>query len=102
MNLLKLDDINKLELAKFMHRVVNKNLPQNFESFFTRLNDMHDYKLRSVKKQTFYSKLTKTAKYREWITNSGTELWKGISPDVKNLPYKSFAKKYKSLIVDSY
>ena len=102
LNLLRLDDIYKLELAKFMHRAVNKNLPQNFEFHFTRINEMHPYNLRSIRKQAFYSKLTKTAKYRNWITNSGISLWKDIPSNVKDLSYKSFAKKYKTMIVDSY
>ena len=76
MNLLKLDDIRKLELAKFMHRAVNKNLPENFEFYFTRINQMHPYPLRSINFQAFYEKPTNTAKYQKWITNSGVELWK--------------------------
>ena len=102
MNLLKIEDIFLLELAKFMHRAHSKNLPSNFETYFTRIEDMHNYNLRSIKNKTFYTKSTNTAKYRKWLTNSGVELWKTITPELKNLSYKCFSQKYKQNIVDSY
>ena len=90
MELLKLEDIYKLELAKFMHRAESKSLPENFESYFTRIETMHSYNLRSIQNKTFYTKSTNTAKYRNWLTNSGVNLWKNISSEMKTLPYKSF------------
>ena len=102
MNLLKIEDIFSLELAKFMHRAHSNNLPSNFETYFTRIEDMHNYNLRSIKNKTFYTKSTNTAKYRKWLTNSGVELWKTITPELKNLSYKCFSQKYKQNIVDSY
>ena len=64
MELLKIEDIFKLELAKFMHRAESKTLPENFESYFTRIETMHSYNLRSIRNKTFYTKSTKIAKYR--------------------------------------
>ena len=63
---------------------------------------MHSYNLRSIRNKTFYSKSANTAKYRSWLTNSGVNLWQGISSEMKKLPYKSFADKYKQNIIDSY
>ena len=62
LDLLRLDDIYQLELAKFMHRAYNKDLPQNFDVYFTRIEDMHSYNLRSIHNKTFYSKTSKTKK----------------------------------------
>ena len=102
MELLKIEDIFKLELAKFMHRADSKNLPENFENYFTRIESMHNYNLRSIQNKTFYSKTTKTAKYRNWLTNSGVDLWQSVTSEMKKLPYKNFAEKYKQNIVESY
>ena len=88
-----------------MYRAVNKDLPQNFEFYFTRIENMHRYKLRSIKSKTFHSKAakkTKTVKYRNWITNSGVDVWNDIPAHFKNLGYKPFAKKFKTSIIDSY
>ena len=105
MDILKIQDVYKLEQGKFMHRTHSKNLPENFENYFTRIENMHNYPLRSIKKDTFYAKPVnsiKTAKYRNWLTNSGVELWQKLNFEMKNLPYKSFAKQYKKDILDSY
>ena len=102
MEILKLQDVFKLELGKFMHRAHSKNLPENFENHFIRIENMHSYNLRSIRNKTFYTKATNTIKYRKWLTNSGVELWKNLDPEIKNLPYKAFAKKYKKEILDSY
>ena len=63
---------------------------------------MHSYNLRSIKNKTFFTKFTNTAKYKNWLTNSGVELWKNISPEMKKLPLKSFESEYKKNIIGSY
>ena len=93
MNLLKIEDIFLLELGKFMHRANSNNLPTNFDAYFTRIENMHSHNLRSIKNKTFYSKFSKTNKYKNWLTNSGVDLWKKIDPGLKTLSYKGFAKK---------
>ena len=102
MNILKLEDIKKLELGKFMHRAHSKQLPENFENHFTRIENMLNFKLRSVKTKTFFTKSTNTEKYRNWLTNSGVQLWKDLNPELKSLPYKRFAKQFKNDILVSY
>ena len=102
MNILKLEDIKKLELGKFMHRAHSKQLPENFENHFTRIENMLNFKLRSVKTKTFFTKSTNTEKYRNWLTNSGIQLWKDLNPELKSLPYKRFAKQFKNDILVSY
>ena len=102
MDILPIEDIYKLELGKFMHRVHAKNLPENFENYFKRIQNMHNYPLRSIRNKAFYPKSTNTAKYQNWLTNAGVELWWDLDPGIKNLPYKSFAQKYKQNLLDTY
>ena len=102
MNILKIEDICLLELGKFMHRVNSNDVPSNFENYFTRIENMHSYNLRSIRNKTFYTKHVNTNKYKNWLTNSGVNLWEKIDPEMKKLSYKVFAKKYKEYIVDSY
>ena len=63
---------------------------------------MHSYSLRSIRNKTFYSKHANTQKYRNWLTNSGVDLWQDIPLEMKKMPYKSFAEKYKQDIIKSY
>ena len=43
LNLLKLNDIYKLELAKFMYKFYNNNLPIVFQNRFTKNEKIHTY-----------------------------------------------------------
>ena len=37
LNVLKLPDLHKLEIAKFVHRFMNNTFPQSFSNFFTKI-----------------------------------------------------------------
>ena len=42
-NILQLKEIYELELAKFMHRAANGDLPENLNQMFTRISSTHRY-----------------------------------------------------------
>ena len=46
LKILKLDEIYKLELAKFMHNLHHNNLPFIFKRQFTYLTNWHTHKTR--------------------------------------------------------
>ena len=46
LNLLKLNDIYKLELAKFMHKLYNNNLPIVFQNRFAKIEKVYTYVTR--------------------------------------------------------
>ena len=91
-----------LNYIQILQNNKSKTLPENFENYFTRIENMHSYNLRSIRNKTFYTKSTKTIKYRNWLTNAGVNLWKDITSEMKMLPYKSFSNSYKKNIVESY
>ena len=43
---LKLDDVIKMELAKFMFKFNNKMLPNSFNNYFLWLDKIHKYNTR--------------------------------------------------------
>ena len=102
MNLLKTEDICKLEMAKFMHRLYNKELPNAFNEHFTRIDSMHTYNLRSVKSKVFYSKFARSNQYKSWVTHAGVDLWSKIDTSLKELSLKSFSLQFKKDIINSY
>ena len=102
MNLLKTEDIYKLEMAKFMHKLNNNQLPIAFSSHFTRIDSMHSYNLRSTKTKVFYTKKTNTKQYKSWITQSGVELWSAIDPSVKELSLKTFSFQFRKNLIQTY
>ena len=102
LNLLKTEDIYKLEMAKFMHRLNNNELPVGFRNHFTRIDSMHSYNLRSIKTKVFYTKNANTKQYKSWITHAGVELWSVIEPNIKQLSLKTFSFQYRKNIIESY
>ena len=102
MSLLKTEDIYKLEMAKFMYRMYHKQLPNAFNNYFTRIDSMHTYQLRSVKNKVFYTKTASTKQYKSWVSHAGVELWSKIDPSIKELSFKSFSLQLKKDWINEY
>ena len=61
LNLLKLNDIYKLELPKFMHKLYNNNLPIVFQNRFAKIEKIHTYATRGANKSNYFlSRINKT------------------------------------------
>ena len=101
-NILQLNDIFQLELAKFMHRASSDDLPQNLNHMFTCISSVHRYPTSSSRKRVFVKPLTNKAIYRNWISSTGISLWEKIDPALKKMSYLSFKKAYRSHIIDCY
>ena len=102
LKILQLEDIRQLELAKFMHKSVNNKLPSTFNSFFTKIENMHSYKLRSIKTQVYYPPKYKTAKCRNSYKLAGIQLWQKLDPKLKKLELKTFSSKLKKILISKY
>ena len=102
MDLLKTEDIYKLEMAKFMYRLYHKELPNAFNEHFTRIDTMHSYQLRSVKTKVFYTKSARSKQYKSWVTHAGVELMSQIDSSLKDLSLKSFSLQLKKDIINNY
>ena len=102
MNLWKTKDIYTLEMAKFMYRMHNNQLPETFRNYFIRIDSMHSYNLRSTSSRVFYSKHTYRHQYKNWFSNAGVVLWGNIDASLKNLSLKSFSSKLRNIIIESY
>jgi len=49
LNLLKLNEMHNFELAKFMYKFHNKQLPKLFDELFLKVNNTHNYSTRYAK-----------------------------------------------------
>ena len=70
-NILELKDIYQLELAKFMHKAANNDLPYNLNQMFTRISSMRRYPTSSSRKRVFAKPIAKKSMYSKWMTSSG-------------------------------
>ena len=95
-NILVLQDIFKLELAKFMFKARNNSLPENLNNIFIRP--------RHPRQRDFLIPLT----HNNWGETSlkfcGPKLWETIDSELKskNISIKTFAREYKKTLLDAY
>ena len=54
MKILKVKDIFKREIAKFMYSYYYSMLPENFDNYFRYASKHHDYKTKSITADNLY------------------------------------------------
>ena len=92
LNLLKLNDIYKLELAKFMHKLYNNNLPNVFQNRFAKTEKIHtNVTKESNKSNYFLSRVNKTVGQNK-LEYRGVKLWNQISEKLKCKSFNLFKK----------
>ena len=86
LNLLKLNDIYKLELAKCMYQLHHGTLPKLFYDRFIKLSAIHNYSTRQKQNLEYFKPQINKVIGREMLTHrSCSHLWKEIKPSIKNL-----------------
>ena len=53
-NILKLEDIHKLELGKLMSKIINNRKPQQYIVLFTKAREIHNHSTRQAKNESIY------------------------------------------------
>ena len=53
LNIVKLPDLVFLNIAVFMKKLQNGRLPSVFDTFFTQINERHNYKIRSASNNSY-------------------------------------------------
>ena len=102
LDILKLDDVYKLEVGKLMFHNNKNNLPKPFEGYFTEagMNHLHQTRASSQKllKVCRFSK----SRYQQSFKYQGVSIWNSIPNNIKQHSFFSFKKKYKKMLIDSY
>ena len=102
LQVLKINDLYKLETAKFMHQFSDKSLPALFEKYFTRTTFVHRHStLASERNDCFLSHFS-TSRLQRLIRFSGVKVWKSIPCKFKNLSLKKFISEYKLHLIKQY
>ena len=102
LNFLKLKDVYKLELAKFMHKLFQYKLPNVFKTKFIKLINVHSHETRKSNQSNYFlSRVNKIAcqhklNYRE------VKLWNEIKDELKNKSFNQFKKQIKNLLIYTY
>ena len=100
-DILNVHDSYKLELGVFMYKYFNGLLPMSFNTFFTKLSDIHNYDTRN--KSNYNPTRNRKVFADKAIRTTGPILWNSIDKSIKNvISTKHFRKLYKSSLVSSY
>ena len=99
LNLLKLIDIYKLELAKFMHKLYNNNLPIVFQNRLAKIEKIRTYVTRgSNKSNCFLTRVNKIVGQNK-LEHREVKLWNQISEKLKCKSFNLFKKLYKEFLL---
>ena len=88
--ILKIYDIYKLQLGKFVFESINNIGPNQFHNIFNRVTTIHQHNTRYDSSGNFFVGHAHTSQYGlKNIKNSGTRLWSSLPSPVKNSPSRN-------------
>ena len=113
MEILKIHDIFKLRIVKFIFNCLIKNIPSNFYSWFNITNYTHNYNTRSkyididqsTKTRSLFVPFARTTYYGLKLTKVlGSKLWNNLPPllRVDNSTLTIFIRKTKKYLIELY
>ena len=89
------EQINILEIGKFMYKYKNSKLPVRFEGYFQVSGTTHNHNLRSVANQNFVQHKANGLYGLKMIHHLGVKLWNDLPSEIKN---QKTIKKFTDLL----
>jgi len=102
LQILKFPDLVFLYTALFMYDYHNDNLPISFKSYFTRVNQIHNYNTRLASKNSYALPKARTNYGKYNIKFSGVTVWNSINEYTKALSNQKFKDQLCNDIFSSY
>ena len=98
-SILKFEDIYKLMVCQFMHRLYTQEIPRPLWTVVRQNLDIHDVNTRN--KRNFVTIPYKNTVLFNSLIIQGPKIWNPL-PRIKDLSYKQFGKKYKIILIKQY
>ena len=102
MNILKINDIYKLAVAKFIHSYNQKRLPENFNMSFKPTYQFHNYQIRSVANENYYLQRVTLQHTKSSYFFNGVKISNKILLKIKYFSKQSFSKWFKINKINQY
>ena len=102
LEIIKFLDLVTFHLAIFMYKYHNQLLPSVFNSFFTKISQIHTYNTRLGAKQSYYLPKARTNYGIFNIRFQGPSVWNSIDEDIKLSSLSLFKKKMKQHFIKDY
>ena len=88
-------DLVKYHIGVFMYKYHNQLLPSGFNSFFTKVDQVHSYNTRHASKLSYYLPKVRTNYGKFNIRFQGPMIWNSIDEDFKRFSLSFFKLKLK-------
>ena len=95
-------DLVKYYIGIFMYKYHNQLLPSVFNSFFTKVDQVHSYNTRHASKLSYYLPKVRTNYGKLNIRFQGPMIWNSIDEDFKRSSLSLFKLKLKEHLTDNY
>ena len=100
--ILKIDDVYKLELGKFMYLYHVNDLPEIFETYFLSIDQAHHYNTKSKSNGNYFVHSVRINADKNSIKFLGARLWNQIEFQLKLYSYYRFKKEFTKLLLGCY
>ena len=100
--ILKLNDLNKIELSKFVYSYISKYTPKYFNDYFVEFKNSSVHNTRSSSRQNLILPLYATNRVQKSIKFQGAKLWNSLPFPLKQSSRRKFLKTHKELIFQNY
>ena len=102
LSILKVRDVAKMEMAKFVHKSVNYFLPKYFQTYFHKVSLAHKRSTRSSSSDNLAIPLFRTNRAQRSIKYQGSKVWNSIPTAIQRLKLKKFTQTYREQILVAY
>ena len=108
LELLKVEDIFKLQINKFIFKCLNNTAPINFENWFTKRTEIHNYNTRSsvvdnYSTNNLYYSYVRTTYGLKQIKVNGPRIWNSLPNDMRNITsLPVFLRQVKNFYFSNY
>ena len=100
LGVMNLHQIHDFEKGKFMYRLTNHKLPNNFDNLWCPIAPRANYNLRSNDNGSIKESFARTNYGYRRIQSSGAKLWNSIPTTIKHCESLNiFVEKYKKYIL---
>ena len=99
LGILKVSDLHEFEIAKIMYQHSKQSLLYCFSTFFDNLTDMHNRHTRATEKKNLHFPKFSTIRGQNLMRYQGVKIWNTILVELRNLTFKQFKSKSKSMIL---
>ena len=101
-NILKLSDLYRLELGKFMQMFFSKSIPCYFDDYFIAFKNANKHITISCTSRNLKLPLYSTNRTQKSVKFQGAKLWNAVSFSLEQQSRRNFVKELKSEAIANY